>query len=367
MYRSACIAVAFLGAVIGCSLPSLAGEPVLETFTYQGVLEDGGVPANGMYDIKIQFYLADGTPLLTTTTFLDFEIVDGLMSFPIDYTNLFTFGDRRFLEISVRPAGTTEFSVLSPRQEITASPYSVYAIKAGEAETAVVAQTSLDNEWVRSGDLLSVGDSNESILLNPDLSGGFLLNQFTDLQLNFDDSGFGGIYVNSANSGGSPFYGFAVDNVSEAYIEFSPVSNEMRFYNSDAFSPTLTLGLDTAGVKTLAADDDIVKDYGAGEFYRHGPIAYGTVGSNGAVISGTGNFTCSWDGSLGRYVISVDGESISSSFNTMVANASSTSPRVVTTASVNGDMLVYIHSLSDQNVQSSFSFVIYKNAEVIVD
>ncbi|MFK7759607.1 MAG: hypothetical protein AB8C13_06645 [Phycisphaerales bacterium] len=365
-----------IGAAVGALLLGAevrGAEPVLETVTYQGVLNDGGSPANGMYDIKFQYFDELGNPFGTTVTFLEYEVVDGLFSLPIEFTNVFGFGDRRFLEVSVRAAGTAVFSDLSPRQEITAAPYSVYAIKAGEAETAVVAETaivaesSLDNEWDRFGTVLSAGENNDRVLFQPDLTGGFLINSFTDFQLNFDNPSFGGMYINSENSGGSPFYGFSVDGVEQGYIEFSPSTNEMRFFSPNAFEPTLTLGADTAAVNTLAADDDIVKDYGVGEFYRHGPIAYGTVGSNGSVVSGTGNFSAVWDGGIGRYEISVDGENMTTSLYTFVVNAISTTPAVVNTASISGDLLVYIHSLSDVNIQKSFSFVIYKNTEVVVD
>ncbi len=373
MLRSACVAVAFVVAVFGCSFSSFAAEPVRETFTYQGVLNDGGAPANGMYDIQIQFYDELGNPFATTVAYLDFEVVDGLLSFPIDLGNVFTVGQRRFLQVRVRQAGGSVYTDLSPRQEVTASPFAVYAIKAGEAETAVmadtaaVAVTSLDNEWVRSGDLLSVGDTNESILVNPSLTGGNPLNQFTDLQLNFENSSFGGMYINSVGSGGSPFYGFAMNNSTAAFMEYSPAFNQVRFFIGSSFTPALSLGEDTAVVDTLVAGDDVVKDYGSGDFYRHGPIAYGTVGSNGTVISGTGNFSAAWDGGLGRYVIQIDDENVSSSFYTMVANAGGASPAVVNTASAGGDMLVYIHSLSNVNIQRTFSFAIYKNSAWTAD
>ncbi|MBO6513023.1 MAG: hypothetical protein JJ974_03555 [Phycisphaerales bacterium] len=353
-----------LVCVAALSAPASGAEPILETITYQGLLQDGGQPANGMYDIQIQYYDELGNPFVATTTYLDFEVVDGLLSFPIDYVNVFTTGERRFLQIRVRPAGTTVFSDLSPRQELQAAPYAVYAIKAGDAETAGVADTSLDNEWSRSGSIVSALAGVDQVLFKPALTGGAMLNSFTEMQINFDDSSFGGIYINSQNSGGSPFYGFAMDNTFEAYIEYRESLDQIRFFNSGGFLPALTLGNTTATVPTLVAENEIVKDFGTSEYHRNGPIAYGSFNFDGSKYSGTPNISAVWDSTIGRYIVDVQGEFINFTNYTIVVTPSTSNPVIAVANSFSGDAVVYFHSLASQNISSRFNIVIYKNEPV---
>lgn len=353
--------------VLAVSSQSLGAEPVRETFTYQGVLKDGGVPANGMYDIRFEFFDELGVTLGGSVAYLEFEVVDGQFSIPLALTNLFTFGNRRFIQVSVRLAGVGVYSDLSPRQEVMAAPFAVYAIKAGEAETAEIADVSLDNEWSRSGSIVSAGSGVDRVMLNPGLTGGAMLNSSTDLQLNFDDSGFGGMYINSQDSGGAPFYGFAHDNSPVAYIEYRESLDQVRFFNFGGPLPTLALGNTTATVPILSAETEIVKDYGTSQYHRNGPIAYGVFNFDGSLASGTPNISAVWEPINARYIVHVDGESLHFLDNTVVVTAINSSPVIGTTDSVNGDLLVYFHTLSNVNIQMRFNIVIYENAPVSVD
>jgi len=57
--------------------------------------------------------------------------VEGLFTVKLDFgSNIFT-GETIFLEIGVRSAGSGSFTTLTPRQELTASPYALYAPNAG--------------------------------------------------------------------------------------------------------------------------------------------------------------------------------------------------------------------------------------------
>lgn len=354
-----------IGAAIGSLMLAAevrGAEPVLETVTYQGVLNDGGSPANGMYDVRFQYFDELGNPFLATQTYLEYEIVDGLISLPIQFTNVFGFGDRRFLQVSVRPSGTTVFSDLSPRQEITAAPYSVYAIKAGEAET------SLDNEWSRSSNILSAGDTNESILLNPELNSGSMLNEFTVFQVNFDRSGFGGMYLNSVNSDGFPFYGFASDSVIRGFVSYNTADNAMQFFNNESAGVDLEITDVATEARNLSSKDKIVKDFGSNEFYHSGPVAYGTVSSLGFKTSGTPNFTVSFDTIDDIYTINIDGESFN--FNDYTALVTPIGlglglPVTFGTASSGDDLLIRFYSvINNTTTSSTFQFAVYRGLPV---
>jgi hypothetical protein len=99
------------------------------TFTYQGRLNDGGVPANGFFDLTFSLWDAASGPAqvggpLTNSAL---AVSNGLFSVPLDFgAGVFT-GAERWLEIAVRNNGAGEFATLSPRQPITATPYAITA------------------------------------------------------------------------------------------------------------------------------------------------------------------------------------------------------------------------------------------------
>jgi hypothetical protein len=103
-------------------------------FTYQGRLSDGAASATGAYDLRFVIHdAASGGnqhgPSLTNSSV---NVSNGLFTVALDFGgNVFT-GTDRWLEIAVRTSGGTAFSLLSPRQAITATPY---AIKASVSST----------------------------------------------------------------------------------------------------------------------------------------------------------------------------------------------------------------------------------------
>lgn len=99
-------------------------------FTYQGRLNDAGSPANGSYDFLFILYDAalGGSQVGSTVTVNDLEVVDGYLTVWLDFgAGVFT-GQARWLEISVRPGGSTgSYTILSPRQPLTAAPYALFS------------------------------------------------------------------------------------------------------------------------------------------------------------------------------------------------------------------------------------------------
>lgn len=104
-------------------------------FTYQGRLNDGGSPANGIYDL--QFTVCDaltngnvvGGPLTNSTT----GVSNGLFTVTLDFGSGVFTGPSRWLDILVRTNGSDAFIELSPRQLLTPVPYALYAPSAGNA------------------------------------------------------------------------------------------------------------------------------------------------------------------------------------------------------------------------------------------
>jgi hypothetical protein len=127
------------GALLLLVLP--APVPVQgTTFTYQGRLVESGQPANGNYDL--QFQLSDavsgGNHVGTVLTNAPVGVSNGLFVVLLDFGDQAFDGSARWLELGVRTNGSSgAYTVLSPRQAITAAPYAVYANAAGTAAVAM--------------------------------------------------------------------------------------------------------------------------------------------------------------------------------------------------------------------------------------
>jgi hypothetical protein len=129
----------FLGAL--CMVLCLfAGASVTfaqsTSFTYQGRLTDSGTPANGNYDLQFALFdsLSGGGQVGSTQTINTVAVSNGVFTVSLDFgANAFT-GASRFLEISARPTGGS-FTLLSPRQQITSTPYAVRSLNATTADS----------------------------------------------------------------------------------------------------------------------------------------------------------------------------------------------------------------------------------------
>jgi hypothetical protein len=133
------VRLALVGAVLG--LVVVGGQTPLGTaFIYQGRLTDGGAPATGVYDFRVQLFDAalDGTLVGTPHTVFreDVAVATGAFALSLDFGGAAFGASKRWLEIGVRPGVSTgDFTVLQPRQEVTPTPAAMYASSAGSAQT----------------------------------------------------------------------------------------------------------------------------------------------------------------------------------------------------------------------------------------
>jgi len=115
--------------VVTISLP-VAAQMVTPAFTYQGRLTESGAPASGDYDLEFRIFndAVAGAQIGPTLSVDDLHITDGLFSMVLDFGLGVFDGDRRWLEVAVRDgASTGAFTVLTPRQELTATPHASVA------------------------------------------------------------------------------------------------------------------------------------------------------------------------------------------------------------------------------------------------
>ena len=124
------------------------------TLTYQGRLSDSGSPANGFYDLRFTLYAAGvgGAPIAGPSTNLTVAVTNGLFVVTLDFGASVFSGPIRWLEIGARAGGSgTEFTLLSPRQALTATPYATYAITAGATASNAVTTTAIQDGAVLAG------------------------------------------------------------------------------------------------------------------------------------------------------------------------------------------------------------------------
>ncbi len=114
---------------------STALEPLGSAITYQGYLESGGVPVEGICDFQMSLFGSETgseDQVGTTQVFTEVLVTGGTFTInDLDFGPTAFDGGSRYLEIAVAcPAGSGTYETLSPRQAVTATPYALYATKA---------------------------------------------------------------------------------------------------------------------------------------------------------------------------------------------------------------------------------------------
>lgn len=98
-------------------------------FTYQAQLKQAGQPVDGLTDFKFSLWtlVAGGSQVGGTITMLNVSVDNGLFTVTLDFGAAAFIGDPRWLQIEARhPAGGGVYALLTPRQAITAAPYSLH-------------------------------------------------------------------------------------------------------------------------------------------------------------------------------------------------------------------------------------------------
>ncbi|HUA65830.1 MAG TPA: tail fiber domain-containing protein [Alphaproteobacteria bacterium] len=95
-------------------------------FTYQGQFDNGGVPANGLYDMAFRLYAVSsgGSPVAGPVTNTAVGVTNGLFITAVNFGNVFSSGSN-WLEVAVSSNGANAFTTLAPRQQLTPVPYAI--------------------------------------------------------------------------------------------------------------------------------------------------------------------------------------------------------------------------------------------------
>jgi hypothetical protein len=135
-------------------------------FTYQGRLTDAGNPANGNYDLQFKLFdtatVGTGAQQGATLVRTPVAASAGVFTVTLDFGASVFGGAARYLEIGVRPAGSgSAYTVLAPRQPVTASPYAIQTLNAqqlgGINASEYVTTTSGGNTFVKNATTQQAG------------------------------------------------------------------------------------------------------------------------------------------------------------------------------------------------------------------
>ena len=119
--------------------------PMGTTFTYQGRLIDANEAADGEYDFEFTLYDAntDGNQIGWTASLSGVEVSEGYFTVELNFGGAAFGGDGRWLEIGVRQDTANPLTILSPRQEMTPTPYALYAANTGANDDWMVAGNNM--------------------------------------------------------------------------------------------------------------------------------------------------------------------------------------------------------------------------------
>ncbi len=111
---------------------NMIAAPIPEPVTYQGRLDDNGSPANGLFELRVGVHDTNvGGAILDLLT-NNVTVSNGLFTTVLQLNSAsITAGSLRWLELGVRTNGSVSaFTTLSPRQQLTYTPYALRATTA---------------------------------------------------------------------------------------------------------------------------------------------------------------------------------------------------------------------------------------------
>jgi hypothetical protein len=281
----------------------IGAAPAGTAFTYQGRLVNGTNAANGIYNIKASLYdaLTSGNQIGTSQTNAAVNVSNGFFYVTLDFGPGVFDGNGRWLELGVRSNGVAAFTILSPRQNLTATPYAVSASAlSGSLPTSQLSGTLPPA-------LLSGVYGGSLIMTNPANvftgNGAGLNNVNASSLCGMGCGAFWNMYGNSGGTPGSSFLGtldnqpfeIRVNNQRGFRLEPSPFSpNFIGGYVSNSAAPG-SFGGTIGGGGSVGAENILGSSYGT---ISGGSANFLSNSLNGTISGGCSNQIR--DGFVGR-------------------------------------------------------------------
>lgn len=193
-----------LGLFLSLSILAARGQGT--AFTYQGRLNDGTGPANGIYDLQFAVFDAstNGTQIGSELTNSSTTVSNGLFTVLLDFGDGVFTGTNRWLEIGVRTNGAGAFSTLAPRQPITPTPYAIFAEGANAAGiSGTIPAANLGGTYNGAVNFNNGADSFDGTFYGAFYGASFIGGDFVGSFIG-NGSGLSGVWLTSGNSGTTP-------------------------------------------------------------------------------------------------------------------------------------------------------------------
>ncbi|MFB3908829.1 MAG: hypothetical protein ACE15D_10540 [Candidatus Eisenbacteria bacterium] len=259
-------------AAILCAVSTLGSitvaAPIGTEITYQGALQDGGSPANGSYDFRFRLFdaISGGNQVGSGVAVENLAVANGVFTAVIDFGQNGFGPDGRWLEVGVRPGADSDpapYTILTPRQQVTASPVSLFSLGSG------------DNHWSQNGSAIT---NNNDGFVGINRSTRVTTSEYFGVQA--ATNGYGGMYMATDGAEGLPFYGYSTGARSAwTYLDGA---NGNWFVHNGADRVVVT-STGEVGIGTLSPDYRLEVTSGDGDAI-HGS----TTAAFSAGISGTG-------------------------------------------------------------------------------
>jgi hypothetical protein len=148
------IAMRFSTLLLGTllAMASAVASAIDSRLTYQGSLEESGLPAEGAYDFRFTLQDEQGTAMAPLHMVDTVPVTGGVFTVELDFGPGAFLGEDRFLRIELRPNGSAEpYTALDPPARITPVPYAQTALGAHVA--ASVAENGVDGAAIIDGSI----------------------------------------------------------------------------------------------------------------------------------------------------------------------------------------------------------------------
>jgi hypothetical protein len=296
------------------------------SFTYQGRVTDNGSVASGSYDMQFSLYdtAAIGTGTLQgspgTVTIPGVAVTNGIFTVQLNFGSTAFPGAARYLEIALKHPADASYTTMSPRSQVTSTPYAVRALQSTLADNA----TQLNGQ--DSSQYVLTGDSRLSDARTPTAGSANYVQNTTSTQAasNFNISGNG--------TAGGTLSANVVNSATQYNIGGSGVLSVLG--NSNTF-----VGLNAGAANTPSGGNGTFVGNGAGQantsgfrnsFFGTGAGRFNTTGNNNAffgTLAGASNSTASSNSFFGDSAGFLNTTGFANSFfgyNSGVSNTTST-------------------------------------------
>jgi len=296
-----------LGRIVAIAVASLwfafAGSGLAQTtsFSYQGKLTDAGAPATGNYDFQFRLFdtgtVGTGSQQGATVQMPLIAVDSGIFTVALDFGATPFNGAARFLEIGVRPGGTSGgYVLLAPRHQVGSSPYAVQTLNAHQlgglpasryVASAANGLVGIGTTNPLSGHLHVVGGGSTAVFADGGASTGVSGTSTSGIGVRGNSASFEGVRGETASSTSGGVVGYNASG--SGYGVFGSSAGEGVRGQSTVGTGVVGSSTSGIGVRGISASFEGVRGESGGASSA-GVVGYNTSGAGfGVYGSGAGS------------------------------------------------------------------------------